>query len=43
MVTEANVNTEGNKSGAMFLEYSLKKKPLYNYKNTFVNSILWLR
>jgi len=26
MVTEANVNTEGNKSGAMFLEYSLKKK-----------------
>lgn len=42
MVTEANVNTEGNKSGAMFLEYSLKKKKktLYNYKNTFVNSIL---
>lgn len=43
MLTESSVNTEENKSSAMFLEYSLKKKSLYNYKNTFVNSILWLR
>lgn len=26
MLTESSVNTEENKSSAMFLEYSLKKK-----------------